>query len=269
MSETIEAIDVHAHFGICKGNMNKLTNDFMSGEPQKVVHYATMAHIKLTIVSPLHALMPRKGGDPVAGNILASGVTGENKELLQWVVIDPLKKETYSQAADMLKLPRCVGIKIHPEEHGYPIVKYGREIFEFAAKNNTVIQTHSGEQNSMPEDVVKFANEYPEVKVIVSHLGCGWDGDPGHQVSAILSSRHGNLYTDTSSAQSIKPNLIEWAVKEIGAEHILFGTDSPLYFAPMQRARIDNAEISYEDRKKILFENALSLFGDAVKIYFY
>jgi len=265
MAGIIEAIDVHAHFGVYKGRTSELACGFMSGEPQKVVRYARMAHVKSTIVSPLLALLPRNGGDPVAGNILAARVTGENQELLQWVVVDPLKKETYAQAADMLKLPRCVGIKIHPEEHGYQITRYGHEIFEFAAENNAVIQTHSGERNSMPEDVVKFADEYPGVKVIISHLGCGWDGDPSHQVRAIQGGRHGNLFTDTSSVQSIKPDLIEWAVREIGAERILFGTDSPLHFAPMQRARIDNAEISDEDKKKILYENALMFFKDTGK----
>ena len=53
---------------------------------------------------------------------------------------------------------------------------------------------------------------------------------------------------------------IEWGVKEIGAERLLYGTDSPLYFAPMQRARIDNAEISDTEKKLILRENALKLF---------
>ena len=48
---------------------------------------------------------------------------------------------------------------------------------------------------------------------------------------------------------------------EIGADRILFGTDSPLYFAAMQRARIDYADISVEDKKKILYGNALKLFS--------
>ena len=56
-------------------------------------------------------------------------------------------------------------------------------------------------------------------------------------------------------------SLIEWAVKEIGAEHILYGTDSPLYFAPMQRARIDNAGISDREKRLILHDNAAAIFG--------
>jgi predicted TIM-barrel fold metal-dependent hydrolase len=179
---------------------------------------------------------------------------------LQWVVIDPLKPETYDQADEMLQLPKCVGIKIHPEEHGYPIAEHGEPIFRFAAERRAIILTHSGEQRSMPEDCVPFANDFPEARLVLAHLGCGWDSDPSHQVRAIQSSQHNNVFVDTSSASSIMSGLIEWAVKEIGAERILYGTDTPLYCASMQRTRIDNAAISDEAKRLILRDNAMNLF---------
>src|SRR5262245_30544423 len=124
-TDSIPAIDVHAHFGrYVRDGMDDVTADFMSGDASVVVERAAQAHIRLTIVSPLEALLPRFGGDPVNGNIHAARIVAETNGLLQYVVIDPLKPETYVQAADMLKLPKCVGIKIHPEEHGYPIVEH-------------------------------------------------------------------------------------------------------------------------------------------------
>ncbi len=62
------------------------------------------------------------------------------------------------------------------------------------------------------------------------------------------------------------PGQIEWAVKEVGAEKVLFGTDTPLYFSPMQRARIDNAEISDEEKILILRNNAIILLGQKYKL---
>ena len=113
----------------------------------------------------------------------------------------------------------------------------------------------------MPEDFVRFANDFPSVKLIFGHLGWCGDGNPDHQVRAIQSGRHSNMFVDTSSARSIIPNLIEWAVSEIGAERILYGTDTPVYFSPMQRARIDCADISNQDKKLILHDNAAKLLG--------
>jgi uncharacterized protein len=261
----IQAIDVHAHYGTCNNSAFKLVNELLSGGPERVLHFSKIANIRLSLVSPLKAIFPRRGGDPVSANQTSAEMIKETPGILYWAVVDPTKKETFEQAEDLLKTPYCIGIKIHPEEHDYKISEFGRKIFEFASKNSAVIQTHSGEKNSMPEDVTIFANEFPEVKIIVSHLGCGWDLDPSHQVRAIQKCRYDNMYTDTSSAKSIMPNLIEWAANEIGAERILFGTDSPLYYSPMQRARIDFAEINLIDKKKILFQNALKLFGGKVK----
>ncbi len=56
------------------------------------------------------------------------------------------------------------------------------------------------------------------------------------------------------------PGLIEWAADEVGPERILFGTDTPVYDVAMQRARINNAEISDQAKRLILRENALKLF---------
>ena len=263
-SEKIQAIDVHAHFGKYFGN-SEIVNKLMSADADIVVQRARLANTKLTIVSPLEALMPRLNGDPVSGNVNAARIVAKTDGLLQWVVLDPTKPQTYEQAEQMLKQPKCVGIKIHPEEHGYPVTEYGIDIFEFAAKHHAIVQSHSGEEKSLPEDLVKLADDFPEMMLIISHLGCGWDGDMTHQVRAIQASKHGNLFTDTSSAKSITSNLIEWAVGEIGVERILYGTDSPLYFAPMQRARIDNADISDEDKRLILHDNAIRLFGTNVE----
>jgi hypothetical protein len=258
----IQAIDVHAHYGVYKReHVLPLKNGFMTGDAAVVVERARRANTEWTIVSPLLGLMPRGKADAVAGNEEAARVVPATDGLLQWVIVNPLQPKTYEQAERMLRHPRCVGIKIHPEEHRYPIREHGRAMFEFAAKQRAIVLTHSGEQNSLPADYVPFLNDFPEVRLILAHLGCGFDGDPTHQVRAIQASKRGNIWVDTSSAQNILPGLVEWAVKEIGAERVLYGTDTPLYSVPMQRARIDGAEIREEEKRLILRENAVKLLG--------
>ena len=82
-------------------------------------------------------------------------------------------------------------------------------------------------------------------------------GGPG----AVQAARHGNLWIDTSSARSILPGLIEWAVREVGADRLMFGSDTPLYHVAMQRARIETAEIPESAKALILRENAWNFFG--------
>jgi predicted TIM-barrel fold metal-dependent hydrolase len=257
----IPAIDVHGHYGTYIGSIDPVGDHFMSASAQAVADRAAKANIQFTIVSPLEALMPRGRGNAFAANIHAARIVEEINELLQYVVIDPRDPRTFDQADEMLRAPRCVGIKIHPEEHQYPVREFGEKIFEFAAARDAAILTHSSEQYSLAADFVPFANTYPSVRLILAHIGCAWDGDLTHQVRAIQNTNNGNVFADTSSARSVTPGLIEWAVREVGVERVLFGTDTPLYHAGMQRARIDQADLTHSEKLQVLRENAVQLFG--------
>lgn len=261
INREIAAIDVHAHFGEFSNKPSHVLRECMSASARTVLERAALANIRLTFVSPLSGLMPRGKADAVAGNEEAARTVTPDAALRQWVVVDPLNPGTFEQARRMLAGPKCVGIKIHPEEHCYRIREHGRAIFEFAAEQGCIVLTHSGEENSLPEDFLPFADDCPEITLILAHLGFGYDDDPTHQVRAIQKSKCGNILVDTSSAGSVRSGLIEWAVREVGADKMLFGTDTPLYFTPMQRARIDYADISKADKRTILSGNAEKLFG--------
>ena len=108
---------------------------------------------------------------------------------------------------------------------------------------------------------VPFADKYPNVKLIVSHLGHGYDGCVDHQIRAIKAAKNGNIYTDVSSARSLLNNLVEWAVEQVTCHKILFGTDTPLHHIPMMTCRIETANLSEQAKKAILYQNTYELFG--------
>ena len=259
INREIEAIDVHGHYGTALSSASAVRNEITSGDAQTVLQRAASANIAFTVVSPLAGLFPRAHGAPVSANEDAAQVVATHEGLGYWVILDPLRSETFEQARRLLASPKCVGIKIHPEEHCYCIREHGQVIFEFAAAQRSVVMTHSGEQNSLPEDYLPFADAFPEVTLILAHLGCGYDGDPTHQVRAIQQSRHGNVFVDLSSACNVQSGLIEWAVQQIGAEKMLFGTDSPLHDARFELGKIVTADISETAKRKILGLNAIKL----------
>ena len=51
------------------------------------------------------------------------------------------------------------------------------------------------------------------------------------------------------------------AVERIGSDRILFGTDTPLYWAGAQKGRIETAEIDEAAKRAILYGNAARLLG--------
>jgi predicted TIM-barrel fold metal-dependent hydrolase len=257
----MKAIDVHGHFGIHDRGAGGLATEMRSGDIDVVRRRAHAVDVHLTIVSALRA-MTLYGGDVLPGNEDARAAAEQHGDVLFWAVFDPREHECFVQTASLLEHPRCAGIKIHPVNHRYDIRDRGDEIFGFAAQHDAVMLTHSGCVNSFPEDFIPFANQHPNVRLILGHLGNSADGNFSRQVVALQRAESGNVYVDTSSANSINSGLIEWAVSQVGAERILFGTDTPLYSVAAQKARIEYAEIDTEAKRAILFDNAARLLAD-------
>ena len=180
-------------------------------------------------------------------NLHCEQVCSADDFFYQWVVVDPRKPETVKQAEKMLKSKRVLGVKIHSVYHGYPFVDYADEVFAFASENKTTVLMHPDE----PIKTAIIANKYKNTRLILAHLG-----DVEH-VEAVLSAD--NVFVDTSGNASSRNNIIEYAVERIGANKILFGTDT--YSCAFQKGRILLADITDEDKEKILYKNAQRLFG--------
>ena len=174
--------------------------------------------------------------------------------LYQWVVIDPRIDETFQQAERMLQHKKCVGIKLHPLMHEYSLEEYAEKVFSFAARFQTVVLIHPEKD---PTYIIPIADTYPEVTFIIAHLG------GKSYVDAVEYAKHKNVYTDTSGIASSNNLIIEYAHSRIGADRILFGTDT--YSAAFQRGRIEFALIPAEDKPKILRDNARRLFAKHLK----
>ena len=172
--------------------------------------------------------------------------------LYQWVVIDPRIEETFRQAERMLQHKKCVGIKLHPYYHKYALEEYADELFSFASRFKTVVLIHPEKEASY---ILPIADKYPNVTFIMAHLG----GEP--YVDAVEFAVHKNVYTDTSGIASSSNLMVESAYRRIGADRILFGTDT--YSPAFQYSRIAFANISQEDKENIFYKNAIRLFPNA------
>lgn len=109
-----------------------------------------------------------------------------------------------------------------------------------------------GGYQSDPSDIADLASRFPKTKIIMAHLtAAGYRG--------ILDVQpFPNVYVDTSGSQPFS-EIIEYAVKELGAERILFGSDVPGRDFSAQLARIYDARISSKEKKLILGLNAKKL----------
>ena len=247
------AIDIHSHFnhGVVGDSLNpdfrgtsKNTLDFLKSEYDRF-------GIKEAAFSTYSSVL---SSERVAEeNEYMNSLAEEQDWIYQWVVIHPLMEETFRQAERMLKCEKCLGIKIHPYFHKYDISEQGDKIFSFANEMGAVVKMHPAKMGEM----ASFADKYPKMKLIIAHLS-----EEAH-VNAIKDAKHGNIYTDTSGSLSALNNVIEYACEQVGAEKILFGTDT--YSLAFQYSRVALARISDEEKRMILYKNAIEMFPRAFK----
>ena len=254
--EDVQAIDIHSHFGPPHGGERETVITDRSAE--KLLHNMKKANIAVSVNSSWYGLVPEGSGYSVRGNAQCLSDAEKHPEIYMWVIVDPHEPETFRQAEELLKHPKVLSLKIHPQLHGYRLMDEGEQLFSFAAAHGAPVLGHAGMEGCMPADYGFFAGRFPDVPVIAAHLGCGFD--PAPYIRALEENKAGNLYTDTSSAASIASDLLEFAVSRIGCDRILFGTDSQSYFSPCQRARIDKADLTDAEKLAILRGNALRLF---------
>ncbi|MCD6155240.1 MAG: amidohydrolase [Candidatus Verstraetearchaeota archaeon] len=151
------------------------------------------------------------------------------------------------------------GVKLHPLIDAYlpdqPIVY---PIMDLAAKYGFPVLFHSGHPPwSLPWHFHNLAQRYPDVKIILGHMG------HGHIVyinGAIeVAKRNDNIYLETSGMPM--HTKIKEAAEEIGVERILYGSDMPFGHPAFEIEKVKVSGLKGEDLKKILRENAMKMFS--------
>jgi len=259
---TFPAIDMHGHVGMLP-NPSPIETRLFNVTVEEILDRARSCNITLTCASDLGAFRPHEGPtDVIAANRRAQRAAEEHDGLRFYAVLNPKESACWDQVEDLLDHPRCAGVKLHPRWNHWNLDDCGERVFAFLNERGSLVSTHTGNPRCEPERFIPFANKYPDVKLILAHLGHDEVDDTlDRQIKAIEASTQGNVWVDTSSSRSITSGLIEHAVQRIGAERIVFGTDTPLYFSPVQKARIAYARISGEAKRKIFRDNARSLLG--------
>lgn len=135
-----------------------------------------------------------------------------------------------------------------------------RPLMRSAAQHGLVVLQHAwsmtkiGERSfhTDPEDVATLARRFPEVRIIMAHLtGCG--------VRGVLAVRDcPNVRVDTSGAAP-EAGIVEYAVAQLGAGRVLYGSDAPIRDFGVALARVTGARLTAVEKKQVLRENARAL----------
>lgn len=131
------------------------------------------------------------------------------------------------------------------------------EVMKLATRLNLVIQIHTNVR-----EMQYLAENFPEATIVFPHLG-GNREDIFARIAMV--AKHKNTSIDLSSSGIERVGILERAVKEIGADRVLYGSDFTINEPSAVLARVKNAFLTAEDREKILFRNVERLLARAGK----
>ncbi len=108
------------------------------------------------------------------------------------------------------------------------------------------------------EEMEHIVRSYPQATIVFPHFGDDHEYD--HIFKRIdLVAQNRNCYLDTSGYGHDRMGMLEYAVKKIGADRLLFGSDFSINDPGTVIARVKNAFITEDQKQKILAGNLQSL----------
>jgi uncharacterized protein len=181
--------------------------------------------------------------------------------------VDPNKEGAKEKLSDAIENLNLKGLKLHPPlQNFYPNDKKVWPIYELASELGIPVVFHVGStpfgslvklNQADPILIDDIANDFPELKIILTHLGTLW-----HNESFMITEKHPNVFIDTAAyPYEISEILTENLIMRVGVEKFIFGTDFPMpYEGKMHRIKdfvecIMELKISNELKERIFSGN--------------
>lgn len=142
-------------------------------------------------------------------------------------------------------------------------------VIEEAIKANVPVLIHASHkapgapmypQESHSGHIAALAARYPEAKIIMAHTG-------GNACLAVKNVKpYPNVTVDISGSQEQHAGALEYTVRHLGEDRVVFGSDFPYVPHAICIGKVQEAELSEAVKEKILFKNVLRIYDKSWKV---
>jgi predicted TIM-barrel fold metal-dependent hydrolase len=165
---------------------------------------------------------------------VADYVAAHPKELRGFLSVDPTQDGFYRELQHGHEGLGLQGIKLLPMYAGFdPQDRRLDPIWRYASRNQLPVLLHTGTtfiaqaplKHTLPRNIDEVATRFPDVKIILAHLGHPYEGD-----CVVTIRKHPNVYSDISALHYRPWQLYQslMLVQQYGVWHkVLFGSDYP------------------------------------------
>ncbi len=201
-------------------------------------------------------------GDPGSNDITLRALERYPDRLLGYGTVNPrYPDEAWQEMQRVFRSGAMVGYKPYPPRQQVPLTDGAhRPMLEWADSSGAPVLCHGGmsPQGSItPDQLDRLAPMYPNAKFLLAHSGSNWTLA---EALVPVSRRWGNIYAEITYT-AILYGLVEYLVREMGRERVLFGTDCVMRDAAPQLGWVAWARIPLEDKRMVLGGNIARLLG--------
>ena len=212
-------IDAHNHVGMdVEGVMQ---------EPQSLLRKMEQSHVEKCIIFPFNEIKPGKAFS-AANDYIAKVTAAHPDKFIGFARTDPRHPLAADEVRRAVKELGLKGLKLHPRSQLFkPSEETMVPVLEVCVALSVPILFHSGyAYDPIPPMIAKVAESFPELPIIMGHMGCSEVCTPTGVEEAIqVARRNDNVYLETSRV--MLTSCIVKAVQAIGDTRVIFGSDTP------------------------------------------
>lgn len=249
-------VDVHAHLWL---------GPSLEQNEREILRAMDRYEIARVCVSTLEGERLRPDSDLIRRcNDATERFLKQDKRLRGYCYVNPGNPDVLEELKRGYDTPGMCGVKLWVSHYCsdpavFPVV-------EFCVERGWPVLIHSFYKavGQLPNEttgvhVAQLARRYPQAKLIMAHLGANcYDG-----IKAVRDCT--NVMVDISGTICRRDD-VDYTVECIGADRVLFGTDMPSpgnFLANV--GRVLEADLTEEQREKIFWKNAVSLWGEGLE----
>lgn len=154
--------------------------------------------------------------------------------------------------------PKFRGMKVHAAFHRSAIDDPRYDFFyEYADAHGLPVLFHAWEAADCVR-IARVAKRFPHTKLIIGH-GVMRTWEVKREAVAAVR-QYDNVFADTTVSVAFD-GAVEWAVNQIGADRLCYGSDIPFYDCRHVVGKVATARLTDGEKRKILGENARRILG--------
>lgn len=260
-------IDIHGHLG----NINLAP--FWQADSKKLEEHLGKAGVDHLCVTSSKSIMY----DLQEGNRELAEALDTTEKLLGYVTVNPFFPNESLQDLKYLENPKFIGVKVHPDYHGFDLrSKEAQKFLNRIADKTKLFLFHvscmPGTGFADAEAVATFASNHPDTNFVMAHLAGIFQNDhypyyPNYRGLEVVNNLGcDNIYVDTAHyLMYVYPGVMEKMVELIGVDHIVYGSDCPLQGHMQMKFAIEiikSLDIPETEKEKILSGNSSKLIID-------